>query len=165
MVHQVAGFETPTSDASVRAVWSGIRRWQGMAPRKMRAARTKVILSTKRGAYPRFLRDQDNLVKIAWSKKKRKPYEHRAPKVIIHELLAAVRKQKGEGKLLQAADVLPLTHGNSEEYPSYQPYLALTWLRQAGLIAKRGRSGYVLKSGVATPENIESLWTSLATAE
>ena len=43
VAHQVAGFETPTSDASVRAVWSGIRRWQGMAPRKMRAARTKVI--------------------------------------------------------------------------------------------------------------------------
>jgi site-specific recombinase XerD len=45
VAHQVAGFETPTADASVRAVWSGIRRHQGMAPRKMRAARTKVIWS------------------------------------------------------------------------------------------------------------------------
>jgi integrase len=43
VAHQVAGFETPTADAGVRAVWSGIRRRQGMAPRKMRAARTKVI--------------------------------------------------------------------------------------------------------------------------
>ena len=43
VAHQVAGFETPTADAGVRAVWSGIRRHQGMAPRKMRAARTKVI--------------------------------------------------------------------------------------------------------------------------
>ena len=43
VAHQVAGFETPTTDARVRAVWSGIRRHQGMAPRKMRAARTKVI--------------------------------------------------------------------------------------------------------------------------
>ena len=43
VAHQVAGFETPTADAGVRAVWSGIRRTQGMAPRKMRAARTKVI--------------------------------------------------------------------------------------------------------------------------
>src|SRR3954449_2639708 len=43
VAHQVAGFETPTRDARVRAVWSGIRRHQGMAPRKMRAARTKVI--------------------------------------------------------------------------------------------------------------------------
>jgi hypothetical protein len=43
VAHQVAGFETPTADAGVRAVWAGIRRAQGMAPRKMRAARTKVI--------------------------------------------------------------------------------------------------------------------------
>ena len=43
VAHQVAGFETPTPDARVRAVWAGIRRHQGMAPRKMRAARTKVI--------------------------------------------------------------------------------------------------------------------------
>ena len=43
VAHQVAGFETPTADAGVRAVWPGIRRTQGMAPRKMRAARTKVI--------------------------------------------------------------------------------------------------------------------------
>ena len=43
VAHQVAGFETPTADAGVRAVWSGIRRHQGTAPRKMRAARTKVI--------------------------------------------------------------------------------------------------------------------------
>lgn len=43
VAHQVAGFLTPTADAGVRAVWAGIRRHQGMAPRKMRAARTKVI--------------------------------------------------------------------------------------------------------------------------
>jgi site-specific recombinase XerD len=43
VAHQVAGFEPPTRDARVRAVWAGIRRHQGMAPRKMRAARTKVI--------------------------------------------------------------------------------------------------------------------------
>jgi hypothetical protein len=41
--HQAAAFETPAADADVRAVWSGIRRRQGMAAWKMRAARTKVI--------------------------------------------------------------------------------------------------------------------------
>jgi hypothetical protein len=43
IAHQVSGFETPTADAGVRAVWSDIRRRQGANPRKMRAARTKVI--------------------------------------------------------------------------------------------------------------------------
>jgi integrase len=35
--------ETPTADASVKLVWAGIRRRKGVAPSKVRAARTKVI--------------------------------------------------------------------------------------------------------------------------
>jgi site-specific recombinase XerD len=41
--HQLAGLETPTGDAGVKSVWAGIRRCKGVAPRKVRAARTKVI--------------------------------------------------------------------------------------------------------------------------
>ncbi len=138
---------------------------RALATETRRAARTSVILSPERETYPRFLRDGESLVKVAWSKKKRKPYEHRAPKAILEELLAAIRKRKGEGKLFEAAHVLPLPNGNGEEYPSCQPYLALTWLRQVGRIATRGRTGYVLKPGAATSENIEHLWTSLGAAE
>ena len=43
VAHQMAGFETPTADAGVRAVWSGIRRRHGIAPRKVKAARTKLV--------------------------------------------------------------------------------------------------------------------------
>jgi len=43
VAHQLAGLKTPTSDAAVRAVWAGIRRNKTVAPRKVRAARTKVI--------------------------------------------------------------------------------------------------------------------------
>ena len=41
VVHQLAGFDSPTSDAAVQAVWKGTRRTKGTAPRKKRAARTK----------------------------------------------------------------------------------------------------------------------------
>ena len=41
--HQLAGMDTPTADAAVKSVWAGIRREKGVAPRKVRAARTKVI--------------------------------------------------------------------------------------------------------------------------
>lgn len=41
--HQLAGMETPTADAGVKSVWAGIRRRKGVAPRKVRAARTKVV--------------------------------------------------------------------------------------------------------------------------
>jgi integrase len=43
VVHQLAGYASPTTDAAVQAVWKGIRRTQGTAPAKKKAARTKVI--------------------------------------------------------------------------------------------------------------------------
>jgi hypothetical protein len=164
-----AGDVTTTATDSVNGADDAASRraieLQTTAPGTRRAGRARVVISNQRGIYPQFLRDGESLVKIAWSKSKRKPYEHRAPKVILEDLIAAIRKGKGEGKLFEAANVLPLTNGNGEEYPSYQSYLALMWLRHVGLIAKRGRSGYVLKSGTATAENIERLWTALGTAE
>lgn len=44
VAHQVAGHpSSPTTDPIVRAVWAGIRRRHGVAPRKVRAARTTLI--------------------------------------------------------------------------------------------------------------------------
>jgi site-specific recombinase XerD len=43
VVHQLAGFASPTGDAAVQAVWKGIRRTNGTAPSKKKAARTKII--------------------------------------------------------------------------------------------------------------------------
>lgn len=130
------------------------------ASNRATAARTSNAASRRIG-YPRFLRDGDRLVKVAWSKKERKPYEHRAPQAIIQTLIDAVRKRKGEGKLFEAANVLPLVTESGEEYPSYQSYLALAWLRHVGIVAKKGRDGYILKRGVATSQKLEELWAIL----
>jgi site-specific recombinase XerD len=43
VAHQVAGHDSPTADAGVRAVWSGIQRRHGTAPRKVQAVRTQLI--------------------------------------------------------------------------------------------------------------------------
>ena len=46
VMRQATGYtkaNSPTSAAEVKAVWSGIRRAHGVAPQKVRAARTKVI--------------------------------------------------------------------------------------------------------------------------
>lgn len=117
------------------------------------------------GDYPRFFRDGDRLVKVAWSKKERRPYEHRAPRAAVQTLLDAIKKRKGEGKQFEAADVLPLVTPTGEEYPSYQSYLALSWLRHIGVVTKVGREGYVLKPKVATPEKLDELWSGLAASD
>jgi hypothetical protein len=111
---------------------------------------------------PRFERDGDRLIKIAWSKRNRSEYEHRAPRVVVQLLVSAIKKKKGEGVLFAAADVLPLKDPDSrQELPSYQSYLALAWLQHTEVIRKKGREGYVLKPATATPEHLAELWEAL----
>ena len=46
VMHQAAGYrpaDLPARTAEVKAVWSGIRRQHGVAPNKIRAARTEAI--------------------------------------------------------------------------------------------------------------------------
>jgi hypothetical protein len=112
--------------------------------------------------YPQYLRDGERLVKRAWSKKERQPYEHKAPREAVTVLLAAIRKVKGEQRPFEAADIMPLSRENGEEYPSYQSYLALGWLRQVGAIAK-GRAGYLLKKGW-NDERVAQEWDALQSA-
>jgi hypothetical protein len=83
----------------------------------------------------------------------------------VQTLIDAIKKLKGEGKKFEAADVLPLRTPTGEEYPSYQSYLTLSWLRHVGVVTKVGREGYVLRPGAATPENVAQFWESLPIAE
>jgi hypothetical protein len=112
-------------------------------------------------AFPRFERDGDKLVKIAWSKRNRAEYEHRAPRAIVEILIEKIRKKKGEGAKFEAPEILPLKDKAAKDVPSYQAYLALAWLRQEGLVVKYGRDHYAMKPGVATRERIADLWEAL----
>lgn len=109
--------------------------------------------------YPQFYRHGDRLVKRAWSKKERQPYEHKAPREIVEVLLGAIRKYGGDQQPFEAGDIMPLVDSNGNEYPSYQAYLVLGWLRSVGAIAK-GRTGYLLKREWTT-ERVAHSWDSL----
>jgi hypothetical protein len=112
--------------------------------------------------FPRFEREGDKLVKIAWSKKDRAEYEHKAPRSVIDLLIEAIRNRKGEGAKFEAPDILPLKDSKTRrEIPSYQSYLALAWLRHEGVIAKYGRDGYALKPTAARQEHVAELWEAL----
>ena len=63
VLHQLAGFkenDLPTRTPEVKTVWAGIRRVHGVAPKKVRAARTKVInaLVAQLGSKPIDIRDR-----------------------------------------------------------------------------------------------------------
>lgn len=101
--------------------------------------------STRRAAgkargYPQFLRSRDDLLKIGWSKKEKKEYQHRAPWSVVESLCRTIAAQKSED--FTSEDLLPLLADDGDEVPSYQSYLSIAWLRDTGLIAKDGRQGY-----------------------
>lgn len=121
--------------------------------------------SIRRSKYPQYRRDGDMLVKIAWSKKHRRPYEHRAPRRVVQLIVDKIRQRYeyvGDEQLFDATHVMPLLTPNHEEYPSYQVYLALGWLRHVGAVQKKGRAGYILRNGHASPSQLKALWEGLS---
>ena len=120
--------------------------------------------TARREKYPHYRRDGDMLVKAAWSKKQGRPYEHRAPRPVLRLIVDKIRRRYedvGDEQLFDASHLMPLLAPNDEEYPSYQVYLALGWLRQLGAVSKKGRAGYILRTGQATPPQLDAQWKRL----
>jgi hypothetical protein len=107
--------------------------------------------------YPRFERDGDRLVKIGWSKKKKGEYEHRAPRHVALALAKAVRSRNDTVEPFVMEAILPVI----DQYPSYQVYVALAWLRASGTIRRKGADGYVADLERLTDEQLMSLWSTL----
>lgn len=106
----------------------------------------------KKGEYPKFARDGDNLYKIGWSKADKTTYEHRAPKQVLLALLAKLRIVAAKKRRFTMDQVLPLNRTDDHaELPSYQVYMCLAWLRKLALVTQHGRKGY----SVSHPEKIE----------
>lgn len=132
--------------------------------RKRKKSSTKGGLAAKLRdtEYPRFLRDQDKLVKVGWSERETSTYEHRAPfeaiRVVIQKIEAFARKSDA----FRMEDVLPIqVKGN--EVPSYQAYLALAWLRKSSLVDRSNKNSYIVKSAHDLLKTVDRLWKSLPT--
>jgi hypothetical protein len=89
--------------------------------------------------------DGRQLVKIGWSKAKKKEYEHRAPREVLDVLAESILAVSRTRKRFTVEDLVPLRHPQEgTEIPSYQTYLCVAWLRQEGLLRQHGRDGYTL---------------------
>ncbi len=93
--------------------------------------------------YPQFFRSGDSLVKVGWSKSERAEYEHKCPKRVLDVLVSECTRVAGPGKRFVMDKLLPLRDpASGTELPGYQAYVALAFLRHAGLVEQHGRSGY-----------------------
>lgn len=133
--------------------------------RKTASQQSKRKISSKSVAakrdYPRFERDGDKLVKVGWSKKARKEYEHRSPRSAALAFTEHVGAKTTKGKIFTIEDLLPLQDATGEELPSYQVYLALAWLRQAGAVEKKGRDGYVRVADPLDGSVFDLMWNQI----
>jgi hypothetical protein len=152
----------PSAGSDRRGKRVGSRRVRGRKGKRPSAsARAR---APRKGVYPKFFREGDWLVKVAWSKKDRGEYQHKAPRRVGELLVAAIARQAQDGGLFTSEDIFPLKDPQGGEVPSYQAYAALAWLRQAGLVQAHGRRGYTVKDHGRLPELLTAAWESLSEA-
>ena len=92
--------------------------------------------------YPKFAMEGDTLIKIGFSRRERAEYEHRSPLatlVAVSDAADAVADRRG---CFTTDDLMPVADADGEALPSYQSYLCLAFLRDAGLVERIGRSQY-----------------------
>lgn len=126
-------------------------------------APAKKVRTTSAATYPRFERDQDRLVKVGWSKKNREEYEHRAPHDSVIAFVRHLRKNVSDGELFDIDGLLPVYDSSGSEIPAYQLYMTLAWLRELGVLHRRGRDGYVVRAGSLDGDELNGHWAALPT--
>jgi hypothetical protein len=114
--------------------------------------------------YPKFFRKGDELVKVGWSKTDHDEYHHRAPRRSLNALMTILKEVGARGRLFSSDDFLPLKDpANNTEFPPYQAYVGMAWLKHLGLISQHGRrGGYSLAAGKHLDSAIASVWPELA---
>ena len=112
--------------------------------------------------YPRFLRRGDDLVKIGWSKRAKKEYQHKVPRRVLTLVVVAISKMGSNRQLFTTDDFMPVADPDeSTQVPGYQTYLCLAWLRHEGLVEQHGRQGYSLPNVADLDHAVEAAWNRL----
>lgn len=111
--------------------------------------------------YPRFYRQGDRLIRVAWSKRDRKEYEHRAPLSCVSATAAAIARKGANGRVFSTSEILPILDTHGEEVPAYQPYAAIALLKKAGLLDQHGRQGYSITQSENFEGAVDAVWRNL----
>lgn len=133
-----------------------------IAAAERRPANTGQRKLANRADYPRFARRGDQLVKIGWSKREKREYEHKAPRQAAMLLAKTAADVGRDGRIFQVNALLPLLDGDGSEIPDYQIYVVVAWWRSAGLLDQHGRQGYSIPEASRLSQAVESAWGRLA---
>jgi hypothetical protein len=111
--------------------------------------------------YPRFLRQDNQLVRIAWSKREKKEYRHKAPYTVLQALIKVMSELGKDGRVFATDDFLPIHDSDGNEVPSYQAYVGIALLKHTSLLDQHGRQGYSIPRLGEFADTVEALWQKL----
>jgi len=119
-------------------------------------------VASGRKIYPRFEREGDaKLIKIGWSKKERREYEHRTPRDIVLRVAELISESVKPGRIFTIERLMPMKDAQGAEIPSYQTYLALAWFRVLGIVKAKGKEGYQYEDGRLQAESLLKAWEAI----
>lgn len=126
-----------------------------------RAHRRADGTSGPQGAYPRFARESDFLVKTGFSKKNQSEYQHKVPATAVFSI---AKELAGWRPTMALVSVERITKDYSERHGQpipYQVYAALGWLSSEQLVRRHGRSGYSVPSPQTLEQDARQAWGKL----
>src|SRR5574341_326886 len=110
-VVQVTGWARSISDMlrGTPQATSGVGSAAASQSRKgVRPARSQEPAIQRSNGYPRFFRQGDRLVRVAWSKREKKEYEHKASLDALQALAVAIADKGADGRVFSMEELLPI---------------------------------------------------------
>jgi hypothetical protein len=147
-----------TSPASTCADARAVPRDQKLNPKRAKVSKYSRGPSAQ---YPRFIRQKDQLVRIAWSKREKKEYHHKAPHAILQALVKAMSEFGKDGRIFSTDDLLPIHDTDGNAVPSYQAYVGIALLKHTSLLDQHGRQGYSIPRLAEFADTVEAVWQKL----
>jgi len=161
LAQSVAGLVKAAAGGATRGA-NDVQLEESLAERPKEKSAAVASRRDPRKAYPRFFRQGDQLVKVGWSKREKKEYQHRAPLMVLSALASALTKIGADGRVFSTDRVVPLKDFvDNTDIPTYQVYVCLALLRQVGLIDQHGRRGYSIPEVKEFAQTVESAWSQL----
>lgn len=161
----VAGWAKAVTDLIRTSNQGAVNSIPGLAQEKIRktekATRRLSKRTKERSKYPRFLQDRGNLIRVAWSNRQKKEYQHKAPRTVLDALVVVLQRDGKDGRIFTTDTILPICNTDETEIPNYQSYVCISWLKQVGLIDQHGRQGYSIPRVADLQKDVESLWVAL----
>ena len=127
-----------------------------------RKEQKKISRRSKPEGLPRIEIRKGSLFRIGWSRKQKREYEHKVPRVsfdtIVNTMSALARE--GKGPFMAEAVLEKISATKEDMIPAYQVYVVLAALREWKLITQVGREGYNIPPDIS--EKAEREWRDMS---